>query len=76
MLFNFKMWYIFNFHPVLYLRNMSECCTALSLVPRVAATVGGVVITIFWQCDCYTIHLYVFWDPDSESDIGNFELKK
>ena len=31
---------------------------------------------LFWQCDCYTTHFYVFWEADSESDIERLELKK
>ena len=30
----------------------------------------------FRQYDGYTIHFYVFWDADSESDIENFEFEK
>ena len=33
---------------ILYSRNTSECCAGLSLVPRAVATVGRVVITIFF----------------------------
>ena len=43
----------------------------------VTGTLGQVVITIFfWQCDGYSIHCYVFWDADSESDIENFIIRK
>ena len=60
---------------ILYSRNTSEGCTGLGLVPRAVATVGRVVITFFRQCDCYTTHIYVFWDSDSESDTENFEFE-
>ena len=52
-----------------------ECRTHLrQVVPsNCLNSLGQVVITIFRQCDGYTIHFYVFWDAVSESDIKNFE---